>query len=184
MNATEIADKRHEMSFYLRRCIKYHAWRSAFFAKMKTIISFLGVLFGSAVAAALVAKAPAELAITASMIVAFCSAFDLVVGTAKRSWDHNDLKKRFFAIEIELLEISPELLTEEKLRELEIRTRRIESDEPHELQLLNAMAENEIIRATYPAEEAVKYVSKLPWYKRFTANIIDWDVSPHLMVRA
>jgi len=181
---TQIADKHHEIGFYLRRCIKYHTYRSAFFAKLKTFMSFVGVLFGSAVAAALVAKAPPEYAIVASIIVAGFSAFDLVVGTAKRSWDHNDLKKRYFAIEIEFLDIDPATFTEKMLRDFDIKIRKIESDEPYGLQLLNAIAENEVIRASYAAEDAERYVCKLPWYKRVTANVIDWDVSKHLTVRA
>jgi hypothetical protein len=181
---TQIAERRHEISFYLRRCIKYHTYRSAFFAKLKTIMSFVGVLFGTAVAAALVAKLPPIYAISASIIVAGFSAFDLVVGTAKRSWDHNDLKKRFFVVEIDFLEVDPESFDDKMIREFESRIRKIESDEPYGLQFLNAVAENEVIRSMYPAEDASKYVSKLPWHKRATANMIDWDISEYIAVKA
>lgn len=181
---TQAADKRYDIEFYVQRCIKYHSYRSAFFAKLKTIMSFVTVLFGSAVAAALVAKAPPEFAIAASAVVVTFSAFDLVVGTAKKSWDHNDLKKRFYAVELELLAVPPEEFDDQKERDFRVKLKKIENDEPYALPFLNAVAENDVIRANYPSDQAAKYVAKLPWIKRVTANIIDWDVAPYLGTEA
>lgn len=181
---TQAADKRFEIEFYVQRCIKYHSYRSAFFSKLKIIMSFTTVLFGSAVATALIAKANPVFAIAASAIVVTFSAFDLVVGTAKRSWDHNDLKKRFYAVELDLLAVPDESFDDQKEREFRVRLKKIENDEPYGLPFLNAIAENDVIRSNYPSEQAEKYAAKLPWIKRLTANIFDWDVSPYLSTEA
>lgn len=181
---TQIKDKLHEIEFYVQRCIKYHSYRSAFFSKIKTIMSFTTVLFGSAVAAALIAKAPAEFAIAASAIVVAFSAFDLVVGTARKSWDHNELKKRFYAVEIELLAINPDDFSDQHARDFQVKLRKIEADEPYGLPFLNAVAENDVIRSMYPSDEAKLHVAKLPWLKRITANFIDWDASKYLITQA
>ncbi|MCV4290863.1 hypothetical protein OH708_23400 [Pseudomonas capsici] len=181
---TQADETRHEIEFYVQRCIKYHSYRSAFFAKLKTIMSFTTVLFGSAVAASLIAKAPAEFSIAASAVVVAFSAFDLVVGTARKSWDHNELKKRFYAVEIELLTINPGEFSDQHARDFQVKLRKIEADEPYGLPFLNAVAENDVIRAIYPSEQARLYVAKLPWFKRITANFIDWDVSRYLVTQA
>lgn len=178
---TQADDKRHEIEFYVQRCIKYHSYRSAFFSKLKTITSFINVVFGSAVAASLIAKAPAEFAIAASVVVVALSAFDLVVGTAKKAWDHNELKKRFYAVEIDLLTESADSFDDQRARDFQVRLRKIEADEPYGLPFLNAVAENDVIRAMYPSEQAKLFVAKLPWHKRVTANFIDWDASKYLV---
>lgn len=180
----QAADKRFEIEFYVQRCIKYHSYRSAFFAKLKTIMSFTTVLFGSAVAGALIAKADPLFAIAASSIVVTFSAFDLVVGTAKKSWDHNDLKKRFYAVELELMAVPEGDFDDQKEREFRVKLKKIESDEPYGLAFLNAVAENDVIRSNFPSEKAEEYAAKLPWFKRATANIIDWDVGPYLSTQA
>lgn len=178
---TQADDKRHEIEFYVQRCIKYHSYRSAFFSKLNTITSFINVVFGSAVAASLIAKAPAEFAIGASVVVVALSAFDLVVGTAKKSWDHNELKKRFYAVEIDLLTVSVDNFDDNCAREFQVRLRKIEADEPYGLPFLNAVAENDVIRSMYTSEDAKSFLVKLPWHKRITANFIDWDASKYIV---
>jgi hypothetical protein len=180
MNSEVIAEKHHQLSFYVRRCVKYHSYRAAFFGKLNVTTAFVGVLFGSATLTSLVAQAPGCVTIATSLIVTIFSAFDLVIGTGKKTWEHNELKKRYMNVELELLGAAPDTTSEIKLKEIEIKIRQIELDEPPELQFLNAMAENEIIMANYSAREASQYVSKLPWLKRVTANFIDWDVSAYI----
>lgn len=163
--------------------MKYHAFRASFFSKLNSITSFIGVLFGSAALTSIVAQAPTWVSIAASLIVTLFSALDLVIGTGRKAWEHNDFKKAYQAVEVSLLEAGESKSTSDSLCALEIEIKKIESQEPKELQFLNEMASNEVIRAIYPAEEAVKHVVDLPWSKRVTANIIDWDVGPYISAK-
>jgi len=183
MTSHDVAEKHYTLSFYVRRCVKYHAFRSAFFSKLNSVTSFIGVLFGSAALTSIVAQAPVWISISASLVVTVFSALDLVIGTGRKAWEHNDFKKAYQAVELSLLELGESKSTEESLCALEITIKKIESQEPKELQFLNEMASNEVIRSIYPADEAMKHVVDLPWSKRVTANIIDWDVGPYISAK-
>lgn len=173
----ELADELHNCKFYVQRCIRYHMHRAAFFGKLNRLTSFIGVVFGSATLTALIASAPSWIAAAAAVVVTLVSAFDLVVGTGSRAWLHNDLRRRYLVIESEMLKPAIDL---DRIRELQREIRMIEADEPPSLALLNEIAHNEVVRATCTKEVAKDHLSDLPWYKRATANIIDWDVGAHI----
>lgn len=176
-DSEEHAEQLHKCRFYVQRCIRYHMHRAAFFAKLNRSVAFIGVVFGSAALASLLPKAPNWVLPISALLVTMVSALDLVVGTAQRMWQHNDLRKRFIDVEVELLGADPDAAG---LRRLQQKIRSIEADEPPGLAFLNEMASNEVIRAMYSAKDASAYVCSLPWYKRVTANVIDWDVAEHI----
>lgn len=166
----------HQLTFYAKRCIRYHMRREAFFAKLNKLNSFLGVVFGSAAIATLL-KDQQSLTLASAGLVTVFSALDLVVGTGNRSTLHGDLRKRFLSIETRLQAPG---LTPTDLSTLRLEMRSIEAEEPPALAFLNEMASNEVIRSMYPADEAKTLLADLPWRKRVTANFIDWDVSPYI----
>lgn len=173
-----LAESVHQLTFYIRRCVRYHMHREAFFGKLNRTTSFLGVVFGSATIATLF-QGREYLTIGSAAIVTVFSALDLVVGTSSRSAQHGDLRKRYLALEVRLMAPG---ITLDDLSEIKTEIRRIEADEPPALAFLNEIASNEVIRSMYSGQEANEYVARLPWLKRFTANIIDWDVSKHISV--
>ncbi|WHL26660.1 hypothetical protein QJS63_18210 [Pseudomonas juntendi] len=176
MSDTDIADEIHELEFYVQRNVRYHMRRGAFFLRWGRFTAFVGVIFGSATVTSLIAGTSPVLTGGAALLVTLASSIDLVVGTGQRAWLHNDLRKRYLDIEAELLVSGFGARTEE-LREMKSRIRRIEADEPPTLPALELLARDDVIRSMYPKEEADKYVSKLGWFKRTTAQWFDWDTS-------
>lgn len=166
----------HELSFYVQRNIRYHMRRGAFFLRWGRFTAFIGIIFGSAALTSLIAGASPFLTGAAALLVTAASAIDLVVGTGQRAWLHNDLRKRYLDIEAELLADDPASQAS-KIRSYKSRIRKIEADEPPTLPALEILARNDVIRATYPKEEADQYVSQIGWFKRATAQWFDWDTS-------
>jgi len=165
----------HELKFYVQRCIRYHMRRTAFFMYWSRVTSFVGVIFGSATAATLLADSPSEVTIACTALVTIASAIDLVVGTGQRAWLHSDLRKRYLEIEEEIEAAG--MPSTEQMRAMRSRIRRIEADEPPSLPALELIARNDVIRAIYTKEEADQHVIPLPWYKRISAHWFEWDTS-------
>ncbi|RHW21710.1 hypothetical protein [Pseudomonas jilinensis] len=176
MNTAPIDDEIYDLHFYLRRSVRYHMRRAAFFMKWQRFTSFIGVVFGSAAVATFISKSPSEVAIAFALAITVASAFDLVVGTGQHAWLHNDLRKRFLELEGVLVSTPT---SNELVADIKHRIRRIEADEPPSRELLNLMARNDIIRADFPAEDASKAVCNIGWLKRATANLVDWDTEKY-----
>lgn len=175
IDADKIDDDLHALTFYVQRCIRYHMRRSAFFMRWGRFTAFVGVVLGSAAAAALMSSAPKLITASCALLVTLASAVDLVVGTSQRAWLHNDLRKRYLEIEAEIVaNYEP---SAQWMRELHGRIRRIEADEPPTMPALELLARDDVIRSLYPREEAIEYLCKLHWFKRFTAHWFDWDTS-------
>lgn len=165
----------HDLIFYIQRCIRYHMRRTAFFMRWGRFTAFVGVIFGSAAVATLLSGLPSAVIAMCALLVTLASAVDLVVGTGQRTWLHNDLRRRYLGIEAEVVGNSKP--TASMIRQMQARIRHIEADEPPTLEALALLARNDVIRAIYPKEEADMHISYLPWYKRTTAQWIDWDTS-------
>ncbi|MFJ2445188.1 hypothetical protein [Pseudomonas sp. NPDC087626] len=176
MSETDIATEIHELEFYVQRNVRYHMRRGAFFLRWGRFTAFVGVIFGSATVTSLIAGSSPILVGGSALLVTLASSIDLVVGTGQRAWLHNDLRKRYLDIEAELLSTGQET-SHQGLRELKSRIRRIEADEPPTLPALELLARDDVIRSMYSKEDADKYVSKLSWFKRTTAQWFDWDTS-------
>jgi hypothetical protein len=174
-DADKVEDELHELCFYVQRCIRYHMRRQSFFMRWSRFTAFVGVIFGSAAAASLLANAPPEITIAAALLVTFSSAIDLVIGTGQRAWLHADLRKAYLSIEEEIM--AQGTPPPESMRTMRSRIRRIEADEPPTLPALELLARNDVIRAIHPREVATQYLSTIPWYMRITAQWIEWDTS-------
>ncbi|WP_375738048.1 hypothetical protein [Pseudomonas boanensis] len=168
-------DELHELRFYVRRNIRYHLRRFAFFTKWSRLTAFLGVLFGSAAAATLMAKAPAEVTAVFAVLVTIASAIDLIVGTSQRAALHNDLRRCYLEIEEEL--DTAGWLDAEPRRKLWAKIRRIEGDEPPALPVLELMARNDVICAMFDGDERSEHFIPIPGHMRATAHWINWDTS-------
>ncbi len=102
----------------------------------------MSVLFGSATFFVLLAKANPLIAEISAAIVTLFATLDLVVGTAASARLHDDLARRFIALEQELTQAGEP--TEENLPVLLNKRLAIEADEPP---VLNSMCHNELVRA-------------------------------------
>jgi hypothetical protein len=177
MDEAERIDREwYDLGFYVQRNIRYHMRRGAFFLRWGRFTAFVGVMFGSAAVSSLLADADPRLTAAAAVIVTLSSALDLVVGTGQQAWLHNDLRKRYLEIEGEMLLLAPAEQAE-RIREFKGRIRKIEADEPPTLPALELIARDDVIRALFPKDEADEQVCKLGWFKRATAQWVNWDTS-------
>jgi hypothetical protein len=141
----DLERQRFHLLFGVRRSIRYHLRRRSFFETWNTLTQALAVIFGSAAIGGALKEGYALLAIVAAALVTIFSAVNLVVGTTRKARLHEELSKRFFALERELIEAGDydvAALAKFKGKRLEI-----EADEPPILKVLDCVCHNELLRA-------------------------------------
>ena len=168
MNATlEASPDYNLLEWGVRRSIRYHSRRRAFFDSLQTTSTFLSMLAGGAAATQL---AQAGNAVTwLSLAVAFFSGLALVTRASVRARDHHDLVKQFTEIEKKLLTATAETLPaliEQRLS--------IEATEPPVLRLLDAQCHNELC----VAEDRMDGYFKIPTLRGWFAQISDFGWQP------
>lgn len=165
--------KWHRLLFGVRRSIRYHQKRMAFYARFNTIINILVLVFGSTTFAVLLAKLQNTVSMYCSLIVTIVATADLVIGTTKKSIIHEALKRRFLFLEQELVN-SEFSKTEQKYVKFFKERLLIESEEPPPLRVLDIICHNELMKAMgYSNSE----LAKVLWYQRLFAHF--FDIAPH-----
>ena len=162
--------ERHNLLFGVRRSVRYHLRRRAFYERLHANVLFLSIIFGSATIAAFGAELGKDLPLWAKLIpaalISVFAAADLVVGSSKKAWLHADLARRHFDLEREI-EKSREEVTEEFVIEMTDRRLAIESDEPPVLRVLDTLCHNELMRAMgYPRDQQIHVGF---WQRRFAS---------------
>lgn len=152
----------------IQRSIRYHMRRSGFFERWNRMTSFVSVLFGSAAITSILGLASSKLGMAAAGIVTIVSAIDLVVGTSRLAWTHNDLRRRY--IELECRIAARDLITKTEEADIRQAVLRIEADEPPVLSTLNEVAYNDVVQSLYTANEAAQYRIKINLLNRLTAQ--------------
>lgn len=154
--------------FGVRRSIRYHNRRRAFYDRVHKVSTFLSALSGTATLASVLAKAGPGWTLSFAAAVAIFSVLDLVVGTAQAARNHNDLAKRFFDLEKAIVTSIDS--TEKAFLEFTGRRLDIEADEPPPLKVLDSICHNELLRAM--GYEESRFV-KIKWYQRLLSQFID-----------
>jgi hypothetical protein len=169
-------DRHWELLFAVRRSIRYHMRRQAFFEIWQRLTSGVGVVFGSAALGALLTQLGKDfpsLPIYAAAIVTLATGLDLVVGTARMAWTHAALRKRFIDLEKKLL--GSDQLSEAEYALLFRERLDIEADEPPVLRALDTICHNDLVQALGMNDHQVS----LPWYKLLTAQFVNWRCPAH-----
>lgn len=165
-----LEDQRYALLFSVRRSIRYHDRRRAFFELMHRVSSVFMVLLASSVFLDLLGNAvqrPIWL-ITIALIAAMLGALDIIVGFARSATLHHDFKRRFVQLEIEITQAE----TEKALRDIQIERLRIEQDEPPVYRALDLLCHNEVARAdgvTNPSDFA-----EVKWHQSLTRHFWHW----------
>jgi len=151
----DIETLRHNLLFGVRRSVRYHLRRRSFFETWNTLTNALAVVFGSAAIGGALKEGFASVAVVAGALVTFFSAVNLVVGTVRKARIHEDLGRRFFDLEREIVQAGD--YDEEMLRRLTGKRLVIEADEPPILKVLDCVCHNELARAMgYDQEQMMK----------------------------
>lgn len=157
----------HDLLFGIRRSIRYHHRRRAFFDRLDQITNMVSVIFGSAAVYGVLEQDYKSLALVAAGLVTVLSAVNLVLGSAQRARAHSDFARQFIDLEKRLL-VSE--LHQTVLHDVTAARLTIEAEEPPVLHVLNVICHNEQMRAMgYPKEELVK----VHWWQRAFAQMMD-----------
>lgn len=166
-----LADRWHDMLFGIRRSIRYHKRRRAFFDRLDQLSSMLSVIFGSAAIYGILKAGKAEdLALLASALVTGLASVNLVVGSTRRAREHDDFGRRFIALEQKMLGVE----SEQVLQEVSEARLSIEAEEPPVMLVLNCLCHNEQMRAMGYKKEELAQIGPL---QRLFAHLFDWRES-------
>jgi len=138
--------RRFELLFRIRRSARYHNSRLRFFDGTEKTLRLVIVLSGFTAVATALADAGGEWVKLAAIIVAACSAIDLVLEPGKMARLHADLARKFKALDRDMA-VAGERMSEEQVNMFQGRFINDQAEEPPTLKVLDAMCHNDLIRA-------------------------------------
>ena len=156
--------------FGVRKSIRYHQRRRAFFEGAHTIAVALQVVSGSSAVAAVVGESTTLGAILAAA-AAVLAALDLTIGTTRRATVHASLAQQFAQLEREIVpheydeSVDAATVTGFRQRRLEV-----EELEPPKLRVIDLLCHNELVTSTYRHEK----IYPIGWARRWIGHV--WDV--------
>ena len=172
MDRSQLSDVEYALLFNVRRSVRYHDRRRAFFERLHQITSALTVLLAGSVLFDL--ARPGETAywmIGLAVVAALLSAWDIVVGYAGKSGLHKDLKTRFGALEMDMMSGDN---ASETWKRYQIERLRIEQDEPPIFRALDLLCHNELLIAEgFDRNDKSHFEQLSPW-QRATRHIFHW----------
>lgn len=164
---SNITKKWHHLLFDIRRSVRYHNRRRAFYDRLDQVSNMLSVMLGSTAIYGVLEQSWKTVALIALGLATGLSAINLVLGSSQRARLHFDLARQFVELEKAMMKAAP---SEEKIAEFTDKRLTIEMDEPPVLRVLDALCYNEQLRAmNYPNSEMVI----IGWFQRKMAPFID-----------
>lgn len=162
----------HKLLFDVRRSIRYHDRRRAFFQRMHQITGVLTILLAGGVLFELAGTGETSLWLKLlGLIAAVFSAVDIIIGYARQANRHADLRKRFCVLEI-AVNTGGKPVSDYANDRLAI-----EQDEPPVYRALDLLCQNEqlVAQGYSRADPNDKgYFSDLKWYEALTAHLYRW----------
>ena len=158
--------------FGIRRSVRYHERRRSFYETWSMVTSAASLLFGSA-AIYNVLKDHETWVIFFALLVAVLSTIDLVVGTARMSHLHGDIRRLFIDLEKEMTLRSPP--SGNDYVEMCSRRLEIEKGEPPIKRIVDVICHNELVYALGYDESEYQ---PIPKYKQLTAHFVNWHYKP------
>lgn len=168
--ASEIDDRTYDLLFSIRRSIRYHQRRRRFYENWNSL-TVAAAAIGSSAAATAFATGIGWTAfpVIVSGLIAFLSAFDLAVGTARSGDLHSELARKFISLEQQFAHGNN--LDDHEVEQITKGRLEIEANEPTTLRLLDILCHFELLRATgderpHPA---------IRWWRRKLAHWLSQD---------
>jgi hypothetical protein len=153
--------------FDVRRSIRYHDRRRAFFVKLHRLTSVLTILLSGSVVFRLAgAGQPAAWLTVIGVAAAVLAAADMVANHSASANRHEQLRGRFIELELALLADPDDTGRHQRARLA------IERDEPPIYRALDALCHNELALAGGYGEEYLHRVGPLP---RLTSQWLQWS---------
>lgn len=168
---TPTNDDHFPLLFGVRRSVRYHDRRIRFYESIHTTANFVGVIFGSAAMASILSADIGMIyGVVSAAFVAVVSAVDMVIGSPRMARLHDDLKRRFIALETDMVR-DPDS-SDQALRAFQARRLEIETEEPSVLRTLDRLCHNELLRAMGYEEAAF---IRIPAYQRLLSHLISFE---------
>ncbi|WKN21516.1 hypothetical protein [Azotobacter vinelandii] len=164
---SELEDNWHNMLFGVRRSIRYHQRRRAFFERLDQFSNMLSVIFGSTAIYGVLGPDAKKFALIASAMVTATASINLVIGCSKKAREHSDLARRFIELEKRMIGKA----SVERLNEVTEARLNIEAEEPPILRVLDALCHNDQMRAMGYKREQLAKIGPL---QTLFAQIFDW----------
>jgi hypothetical protein len=150
--------------FSVRRSIRYHSRRSAFFGSVSRWGKTLSLFSGMGVVAS-VLKSGGTMTLVTAVLVGLFSAMDLAFGFSDKERLHDELKRRWIALEREIV-LGESSLSEQWMK-LKISERlEIETDEPPVVDTLNMLCHDEQVTA-----QGYGRLSNLTAFRKFFCQV-------------
>lgn len=165
---SELTDEWHALLFDVRRSVRYHNRRRAFYDRLDQISNMLSVMLGSTAIYGVLEQSWKTIALVALGLVTGLSAINLVLASSQRARLHFDLVRRFVELEKMMVKAVP---SKESLSEFTEARLTIEMDEPPVLRVLDALCYNEQARSMGYSDS---YLAQIGWFQRQLAPFIDW----------
>ncbi|MFM8332628.1 MAG: hypothetical protein ACKN9T_13140 [Candidatus Methylumidiphilus sp.] len=167
--STELEVEWHRLLFGVRRSIRYHQKRIAFYSFCNTITNVLVLICSSAAFSLLLANRQDKISMYCSLFVTIITTVELIIGTTRKSVLHESLKRRFINLEQEIMN-TEETKTKQKYTKFYKERLFIETDEPPPLRVLDAICHNELMRSMGYDKSGL---ATIKWYQRLFSQFID-----------
>jgi hypothetical protein len=158
--------------FGVQRSIRYHSRRQGFYDFWNTLTNAISIIFGAGTVLALLStyRWSDELRVWLPALITVVATFNLVWGTSRMARLHNDLYRRFVALEKDMISSDEQAYTTFYANRLEI-----EADEPPVKFALDVLCHNELTRA-----RGQKTFYDVNWWQRLWSHLYsfsgtDWD---------
>lgn len=159
---------RHNLQFGLREQIAYHAIREQALARLSRLLTGVQVFLGTSAIASMTEILPVD-ALWSVVASALAGVVLLVVDPAGGARDHRALRSRFHHVLADMEEGDG---SAENLRMLKAARERISADVPPAYRVVQAIAYNTAVNATYLEADAAKHRYHIGFWRRIFANWI------------
>ena len=177
-----LSERSYNLLFAIRRSVRYHNYRQQFYELRNSLTVMVGVLGGSSAAGVFFAGLSSTwlwwLPGALSGAVAFFSALDLAVGTARRANLHADLGRQFIFLEQQFS--SDRDMAEGLIDDMTRKRLDIEAEEPPPLRLLDAICHFELLRSMGDEKDH----PPIPWWRRAAADFFSQSSYAHSLWEA
>jgi hypothetical protein len=167
----QLSDEHYALLFDVRRSIRYHGRRQAFYEQLHHLTSLLTILLAGSVLFDLAKKGDtADWLIWVSVVAAMLAAVDMVIGYSTHASLHSSLRERFANLEIAIISGPADgdcWLGYQKERLL------IEKDEPAIYLVLDGLCRNELLIAEgFSKKDTPEYFFTSSRWRRWTAQLL------------
>ena len=157
----------HALLFAARRSVRYHMYRQRFLDRIADWGKAATAVSGSATVATLIAES--QWAQYTAIATAIFAALDVVFAPSRVARHHNEIARDFIGLEQNALRAGS-ALSQDELLKLQTQRLDIEAKEPPIYRVLDAICNDELVRALGHPDE---YRSNVTWFQRALKNIVD-----------